>query len=1221
MHMVEMESASSDSNSNKDENPSKIRKMGASVLDSFTKLTSEDERTRLDGGTTLLRHLSQQKSDDPDSKELDYSLRRLIRGLGASRPSSKKGFYTTLTAYLKLHPQTPLLPLLEILDVELKSSGHNPKSENADIFMGRILFCGALVRSNVLQSSASDFQQKIIEILLEAGGKRSYLSASSFSFLIDFLHQLTTKSLKPSIWPILERELGKPWPEQTLDTLHTLLIMSTKFPSLVNKKFLKEHLGTDKIITEETLEHQLKLVTDIPRIIYCHHPLYPVFCEHLVASNYLIPFWTGLDQRFIKPSRSIERLSLEILNLIVTNIKDKSILPSLLTPNFLQHMLKRFISNKRNRNDEVANAFRQFLTHLVTQLNDKELKPKVAVSVLKRLVQHPGDLMIEKITGTKILQMITANLDTSGVKKLSKFYNEIALNSVKKRIREREEAWTNAERTYVGQLLSKLLGHPAVSLEQAWRLEQLKLLFTLGFCEGSNVGVEVAPVFRESFYRALDHKLPKLDDLKSVLTALITDLDREIFEEKTRSLRTPLPDDAVEAWKKMISFINKPEKTFKNKHAVLIFYTMDLNMGLQLFSDHEMAISSINEIHSCGDRLKSSKSSRKPKRKPEEVDEEEPEWVEVIVDLLLSLLSRNSHLLRSLVRCVFPHVCPLLTSTSVHQILAALDPKDDKGPLGKSSEDSSDEDSDESDDKSDDEVEEGEEESESSDEEDPEDDETITDKLRLAVRQALGDASAQTDDEDIDIDEIDEEEGKRLDESLAAAFRILKESRSGKSKKQEKSAETLTHFRVRVMDLLEIYLDSEPSMALALDMLVPLFALLEFCIKDSHQKPLENRVRSCLKKLSAVKRFKDTVGVDEQLITDLAKVLVEKGERSTLICQEMGDKLAECCTFLIRCVQQANLGPNTLVDIYGENLTAFFKKRDCVLPATLFRNALQLNWEGNWKLVPLIGDYAFDASIRSFRRGQALEFLTVFYRNHRLITRDSEGVKENLERILARNCLELFQELGEKANGEGKKEVRQKFVGALWKLLHAVHSKQAEGVWDWAKVGETMAQYRGGVSLSKDAKTAYNRLAALIGAPKNVQGNNEGVKRKRNVEVKVNGVHRDSDDERVEGESGSDSEDEKTTKKTRKEVKKKLKNLSKKKDKQKLKKEARELRAKTMGEGLDGVDFSSVVINGGNEGMENGVEELGDVVKGLGKKRSGSADDNPGKSKKKKGVK
>lgn len=153
-------------------------------------------------------------------------------------------------------------------------------------------------------------------------------------------------------------------------------------------------------------------------------------------------------------------------------------------------------------------------------------------------------------------------------------------------------------------------------------------------------------------------------------------------------------------------------------------------------------------------------------------------------------------------------------------------------------------------------------------------DETLTDRLRMAVSQALGDVSVQMDDDDINVDNIGEEEGKRLDESLAAAFRILRENRQSRSKKQEKSAQALTHFRIRVIDLLETYLECAPSMAIVLDMLLPLFALLEYCIKDPYQKPLYNRVRSCLKILSMVKKFKDTENIDEELLIVILKVII-----------------------------------------------------------------------------------------------------------------------------------------------------------------------------------------------------------------------------------------------------------------------------------------------------------------------------------------------------------
>lgn len=169
---------------------------------------------------------------------------------------------------------------------------------------------------------------------------------------------------------------------------------------------------------------------------------------------------------------------------------------------------------------------------------------------------------------------------------------------------------------------------------------------------------------------------------------------------------------------------------------------------------------------------------------------------------------------------------------------------------------------------------ESESESDESEDEDEDEDETVTDKLRMALHQALGDAVTQTDGEDIDVDEISEEEGKRLDESLAAAFKIFRENRQVRSKKQGKPSQVLMHFRARVIDLLHIYLDICPSMAVTLDMIVPLFALLEFCIKDPHQEPLAHRIRTCLKKLSMVKKFKNTTDVDDTLLTTVLKVII-----------------------------------------------------------------------------------------------------------------------------------------------------------------------------------------------------------------------------------------------------------------------------------------------------------------------------------------------------------
>lgn len=83
------------------------------------------------------------------------------------------------------------------------------------------------------------------------------------------------------------------------------------------------------------------------------------------------------------------------------------------------------------------------------------------------------------------------------------------------------------------------------------------------------------------------------------------------------------------------------------------------------------------------------------------------------------------------------------------------------------------------------------------------------------------------------------------------------------------------------MDLVDIYLDNNPSFCLIMDTIPTLFSLLEYCIKDNQQRPLETRVRSALKKISQIKKINNTDdAVDDELIAMVLKVLMDKGVRS-----------------------------------------------------------------------------------------------------------------------------------------------------------------------------------------------------------------------------------------------------------------------------------------------------------------------------------------------------
>jgi hypothetical protein len=86
--------------------------------------------------------------------------------------------------------------------------------------------------------------------------------------------------------------------------------------------------------------------------------------------------------------------------------------------------------------------------------------------------------------------------------------------------------------------------------------------------------------------------------------------------------------------------------------------------------------------------------------------------------------------------------------------------------------------------------------------------------------------------------------------------------------------------------------------------------------------------------------------------------------------------------------------------------------RDCLHQPGLFRSVLVNVWDGNWTLVPILINFAFDPEVRPFRRNQALDLLVAFFSNRRLRTVPdlAESVEPRLaeiEKLLSDNTIRV----------------------------------------------------------------------------------------------------------------------------------------------------------------------------------------------------------------------
>lgn len=516
-------------------------------------------------------------------------------------------------------------------------------------------------------------------------------------------------------------------------------------------------------------------------------------------------------------------------------------------------------------------------------------------------------------------------------------------------------------------------------------------------------------------------------------------------------LEKQFSQENMDCWEMLTSVCEGIEGNESKSKVDKVFLILLYQLGLFLFSEPahvNIARSSITELKSCYEHYKKGKKKKSGKNK-DTISEDEPEWTEVLIEVLLSILSIESSVLRAIVQCVFRLLWEYLTPTSIGQIVSVLDPEEDN-PLKQESESEGEED-DKSDGPDDDDNDDKEDENDSGSDTDDGDDDgdedsdlKVPEQLRLAVQKALGTAVApDTDTESIDADMITEEQGKRLDDALAEAFKQFHQSKHAKSKKERKNKKALSDFRIRVLDLIDIYLEKDPAMDICLSMIAPLSRCLEFCMRDNQFKELEFRVRKTIKGFSKIKKFSTTGDITIGILSDFLKSIVEKGDRSHFMYQALGDVITHFTVFIIHCSQRINVkvskspkkhlqSRSPIIEIFEEAVNNYFNNRSCLLPIIFFHNVLQAEWEGKFHLVPLIIKNVFDNNVRQFRRNEGLNLIIGFYQ---ALNRLKPTAEETIEQIH-----DVEKHFSSKFSESLEIEVTSNFVTTLRKLINVMRT-------------------------------------------------------------------------------------------------------------------------------------------------------------------------------------
>lgn len=407
-------------------------------------------------------------------------------------------------------------------------------------------------------------------------------------------------------------------------------------------------------------------------------------------------------------------------------------------------------------------------------------------------------------------------------------------------------------------------------------------------------------------------------------------------------------------------------------------------------------------------------------------------------------------------------------------------------------------------------------------------------QFRSAVSQALGSAAPETDNDSIDLNDMSDGEVERLDAALSDAFKMIRSngtgsSGTGQSKKKTKleraTNTTVMHFRIRVLDLIEIYLKTSPSLAITLNILTELIPMYEQCVGNKDQQALVNRLQRVLRMLLNLREFNAIDNVSEIKLYELFQGIINV-KANPIAINEQNKLRSNLCSFLIFVSQLLKSSEPILLEAIALCLENFLTVRNPKVQVTVFTDILKTRWIGVWRLGQIIAAKSLlqRDKCRPFRRSQAIDLLSIIYKNHGFIAQHAREFNEYSEKI--ETAIQDYIQWASKQTNNDQLITSKEFSSMLI-LLQEIHKcSQSISAYKcsmkWQKIGNHVQSIRQNIHV--DSYQSYVAFCRRFGIQ---EIKNQGQKRKfkeiQNGEQNGNAEHEDSDEndeEEMEPSSG-----------------------------------------------------------------------------------------------------
>ncbi|KAF9533445.1 DNA polymerase phi-domain-containing protein [Crepidotus variabilis] len=674
---------------------------------------------------------------------------------------------------------------------------------------------------------------------------------------------------------------------------------------------------------------------------------------------------------------------------------DMETMPMLFTKNFMRTWINH-LSKKDRYLHKVAI---QTATEVQTFVTDKH---ELGFSLILQLTGVNGSQQFDKLTKTKTVESILSRLDLKGITE----YVDYLLARVDPNDGDSFDVGSvNSRRAWIIEQLTGLVRNHKVPKEDSWIRKILDWLTVHGLFEvkkKSSKSPFVAlrtpprPVFSDDLRQScrdkllvcladLSHQVVNVGEGDSAQKIPAVASDGEFWISKVLSVIQQLEADdkhvalladageeEITRRKSALKITAEVAKTKSESYKgveLLVLGTL-LHHYCQAESEEDSGDDALQTCIDGASRFNRQENDNKGKKNNEAKDEQlEP--IDLFVDVIIGFLEKGTAYLRTVGNQAFSLLSQSVKESTIELIVTQLERRDPSQLL-----EDEDEDEETGDDnastssRSDDEA---------SGSNSGSEDESVADsngaeeeadlELRNKIEEALRingvePATGETDSEEEVL--MDDDQMMAIDEQLAQVFRSrANEKRSGQNVDVQRAA---THFKNRVLDLVDTFLKKQPSNPFTPLLLLPLIDLLIGSGPDERQ--LADKTRGILR--SRFGKVKDVpVPSNADQIIEIAKATHNYARKAKSA--DTLNILSLCGTYVTRVLLQVG-GEDTIVELLKEDLVDFTSRKNSRLNGQFFVDFIKRHPAQMWTIRQHLLEITKSA-VNAYRQSQVFQML------------------------------------------------------------------------------------------------------------------------------------------------------------------------------------------------------------------------------------------------------